>query len=109
MAPIWTPLIFESIDANADSGTRASAQDAGRAVRASFPNSRRERSIPRLLRRQERKDRQGRKAHDQHVFACLRSLRSTRRRCYIKALGDRVGLFVPERDERIDPRGTASG
>src|SRR5512138_3726510 len=88
MAPIWTPLIFESIAANADSGTRASAQDAGRAVSASFPNSRRERSIPRLL---------------HHVEVTWRG------RCYIKALGDRVGLFVPERDERVDARGTARG
>src|SRR4249920_2919195 len=67
MAPIWTPLIFESIAANADSGTRASAQDAGRAVSVSFPNSRRERSIPRLLR---------------HVEATWRG------RCYLKAVGE---------------------
>src|SRR5262245_56413589 len=99
MAPIWTPLIFESIDANADTGTRASAHDAGRAVSASFPNSRRERSIRRLLRRQERKDRQGRKAHDQQVlalFAFFAFIDVERRRCYLKALGDRVDLFVPE-------------
>src|SRR5216117_2514241 len=45
IAPIWTPLILESIVASAGSGTFARIQDAGRPASVSFPKSRRERSI----------------------------------------------------------------
>src|SRR5229473_3450407 len=40
MAPIWTPLILDSIFAPAESGTFASAQDAGRPASVSLPKSR---------------------------------------------------------------------